>query len=124
LDAVGTKGLHVGIVDEADSPEVDDAEVGRGLLQGPDVQHLVHLALLFSLQSSKLPISRVRLTSFELGFTRKCLFSFSRKCTISYILTKFRSHENRKIFVKIAKSKHTIFANTFAKKHMNLSVSA
>jgi hypothetical protein len=58
LDAVGTKGLHVGIVDEADSPEVDDAEVGRGLLQGPDVQHLVHLALLFSLPANKFTISQ------------------------------------------------------------------
>ena len=34
------------VVHEADSPHVDDHQVGRGLLQGPDVEDLVNLALL------------------------------------------------------------------------------
>ena len=34
------------VVHKADAPHVDHHQVGRGLLQGPDVEDLVHLALL------------------------------------------------------------------------------
>ena len=38
--------LDMTVVHEADAPHVDDDQVGRGLLQCPDVEDLVHLALL------------------------------------------------------------------------------
>ena len=62
LDTVGAEGLQgnqsdngshpsfphldMTVVHEADPPHVDYHQVGRGLLQGPDVEYLVHLALL------------------------------------------------------------------------------
>ena len=46
LDAVGAERLDVGVIHKADAPHVDHPQVGGGLLQGPDVKHLVHLSLL------------------------------------------------------------------------------
>ena len=34
------------VIHEADPPHVDHSQVGSGLLQCPDVQHLIHLPLL------------------------------------------------------------------------------
>ena len=42
LDAVAAEGLDVAVVHEADAPHVDHPEVGGGLLEGADVEHLVH----------------------------------------------------------------------------------
>ena len=43
LDAVRAERLDVAVVHEADAPHVDHPEVGGGLLEGADVEHLVHL---------------------------------------------------------------------------------
>ena len=43
LDAVRAERLDVAVVHEADAPHIDHPEVGGGLLEGADVEHLVHL---------------------------------------------------------------------------------
>jgi hypothetical protein len=52
LNTIGAESLDVCVVQERDAPEVDHPQVGSGLLQDLDVEHLVHLAfLLFGLGS-------------------------------------------------------------------------
>ena len=45
LNTIWAEGLDVGVVEEGDAPEVDDPQVGGGLLQDLDVEDLVHFAL-------------------------------------------------------------------------------
>ena len=46
LNTIWTERFDVGIVKEWYAVEVDDPQVGRGLFQGLDVDHLVDLPLL------------------------------------------------------------------------------
>jgi hypothetical protein len=46
LNTIRAESLNVSVIKESDTPQVDDPQVGCGLLQDLDVEHLVDLAFL------------------------------------------------------------------------------